>query len=227
MVFRKKSVVTAAISRVTSEELNTARPSRVEDAIKGKSGREFKSTQSSGHPGAESKVRIRGIGTVNNSDPLYIVDGMPVDGGINYLNPVDIQSVEVLKDAASAAIYGARAANGVILITTKSGEGAIGAAAGRPLINYDFNYGWQNPWKKKSVLNAREYMIIMNEAQINDGNLPRYSFDQISNQIKGTDWQEETFNYNAPVQTHQLSMSGNSEKYLIFFLWDISVKMVL
>ncbi len=83
---QKKSVVTAAISRVTSEELNTARPSRVEDALKGKvSGVQI--TQSSGHPGAESKVRIRGIGTVNNSDPLYIVDGMPVDGGINYLNP--------------------------------------------------------------------------------------------------------------------------------------------
>ncbi len=212
---QKKSVVTAAISRVTSEELNTARPSRVEDALKGKvSGVQI--TQSSGHPGAESKVRIRGIGTVNNSDPLYIVDGMPVDGGINYLNPVDIQSVEVLKDAASAAIYGARAANGVILITTKSGEGAIGAAAGRPLINYDFNYGWQNPWKKKSVLNAREYMIIMNEAQINDGNLPRYSFDQISNQIKSTDWQDETFNYDAPVQSHQLSISGNSEKISYF-----------
>lgn len=70
-------------------------------------------TQSSGQPGADSKVRIRGVGTVNNSEPLYIVDGMPVDGGINYLNPTDIQSVEILKDAASAAIYGARAITGL------------------------------------------------------------------------------------------------------------------
>jgi len=211
---QKKSVVTAAISRVTAEELDVPRPSRIEDVLKGKvSGVQI--TQSSGHPGAESKVRIRGIGTVNNSDPLYIVDGMPVDGGINYLNPVDIQSVEVLKDAASAAIYGARAANGVILITTKTGEGVV-KGIGKPVINYDFNYGWQNPWKKKSVLNAKEYMVIMNEAQINDGNLPRYTKDQIAMTGKGTDWQEETFSYNAPVQTHQLSMSGNSEKISYF-----------
>ena len=193
------------------------RPSRIEDVLKGKvSGVQI--TQSSGQPGAESKVRIRGIGTVNNSDPLYIVDGMPVDGGINYLNPVDIQSVEVLKDAASAAIYGARAANGVILITTKSGEGVL-KGTGKTLINYDFNFGWQNPWKKKSVLNALEYMVIMNEAQINDGDFPRYSKDQIANAGKGTDWQDETFNYDAPVQSHQLSVSGNSEKisyYLSF-----------
>ena len=122
---QKKSVVTAAISRVTAEELNVAKPSRVEDALKGKvSGVQI--TQSSGQPGSDSKVRIRGIGTVNNSDPLYIVDGMPVDGGIGYLNPVDIQSVEILKDAASAAIYGARAANGVVLVTTKTGDGGTG-----------------------------------------------------------------------------------------------------
>ncbi len=197
---QKKSVVTAAISKVTSEELNSVKPSRVEDVLKGKiSGVQI--TQSSGQPGADSKVRIRGIGTVNNSDPLYIVDGMPVDGGINYLNPVDIQSVEILKDAASAAIYGARAANGVILVTTKTGEGVL-KGAGKSIINYDFNYGWQNPWKKKSVLNATEYMVIMNEAQVNDGNLPRYTASQIQSAGKGTDWQDETFNYDAPVQSH-------------------------
>ena len=129
---QKKSVVTASISRVTAEQLNTTRPSRVEDALKGKvSGVQI--TQSSGQPGSDSKVRIRGIGTVNNSEPLYIVDGMPVDGGINYLNPTDIASVEVLKDAASAAIYGARAANGVILVTTKGGT------EGRTTVSYDFS----------------------------------------------------------------------------------------
>ncbi|MEL7588588.1 MAG: TonB-dependent receptor [Prolixibacteraceae bacterium] len=207
---QKKSVVTAAISRVTAEQLNTTKPSRVEDALKGKvSGVQI--TQSSGQPGSDSKVRIRGIGTVNNSDPLYIVDGMPVDGGINYLNPVDIQSVEILKDAASAAIYGARAANGVILVTTRSGK------QGKAIINYDVNYGWQNPWKKKSVLNAQEYMVIMNEAQINDGNAPRYTqADMEAFQGEGTDWQDETFYYDAPVQTHQVSVSGGNEKAQYF-----------
>lgn len=206
---QRKSVVTAAISRVTADELNTNRPSRVEDALKGKvSGVQI--TQSSGQPGTDSKVRIRGIGTVNNSEPLYIVDGMPVDGGINYLNPIDIQSVEILKDAASAAIYGARAANGVVLITTKSGS------TGKTTVSYDFSYGWQNPWKEKSVLNAREYMVIMNEAQINDGNAPAYSADQIANAGAGTDWQKETFNYNAPVENHQVSINGGSDKLQYF-----------
>jgi TonB-linked SusC/RagA family outer membrane protein len=201
---QKKSVVTAAISRVTADELNNAKPSRVEDALKGKvSGVQI--TQSSGQPGADSKVRIRGIGTVNNSDPLYIVDGMAVDGGISYLNPVDIQSVEVLKDAASAAIYGARAANGVILITTKSGS------KGKASINYDVTHGWQNPWKKKSMLDATEYMVLMNEARINDGNAPLYSREQVSGGGSGTDWQEETFNFNAPVTNHQVSVNGGGD----------------
>ena len=206
---QRKSVVTAAISRVTAEELNVTRPSRVEDALKGKvSGVQI--TQSSGQPGSDSKVRIRGIGTVNNSDPLYIVDGMEVGGGISYLNPVDIESVEILKDAASAAIYGARAANGVILVTTKKGT------RGRATVNYDVSYGWQNPWKKREILNAQEYMVIMNEVQINDGNLPRYSQEKIAGAGRGTDWQDETFYYNAPVQNHQVSVSGGSDDLLYF-----------
>ncbi len=207
---QKKSVVTAAISRVTAEDLNNTTPSRIEDALKGKvSGVQI--TQSSGQPGADSKVRIRGVGTVNNSEPLYIVDGMPVDGGINYLNPTDIQSVEILKDAASAAIYGARAANGVILVTTKSG------VSGKTNITYDFTYGLQNPWKKRSVLNATEYMTLMNEVAVNDGNAPKYLPEQIASAGKGTDWQDDTFNYDAPVQSHQVSVNGGSDK-IVYFL---------
>ncbi|WP_010663702.1 SusC/RagA family TonB-linked outer membrane protein [Marinilabilia salmonicolor] len=206
---QKKSVVTAAISSVSSEDLESSKPSRIEDVLKGKvSGVQI--TQSSGQPGSDSKVRIRGVGTINNSDPLYIVDGMAVGGGINYLNPTDIESVEVLKDAASAAVYGARAANGVILVTTKSGK------AGDAKINYDFSYGWQNPWKKKSVLNAKEYMVIMNESLLNDGNAPRYSQDEIANAGEGTDWQDETFYYDAPVQNHQVSISGGNDKSTYF-----------
>jgi len=213
---QRKSVVTAAISKVSAEELNVTRPARVEDALKGKvSGVQI--TQSSGQPGSDSKVRIRGIGTINNSEPLYIVDGMEVGGGINYLNPVDIASVEILKDAASAAIYGSRAANGVILVTTKKGD------KGKATVNYDVSYGWQNPWKKKEILDAREYMVIMNEAQINDGNLPRYNNEQVMGAGKGTDWQDETFYYNAPVQNHQVSVSGGTDKgnyFLSFGYFD-------
>jgi TonB-linked SusC/RagA family outer membrane protein len=209
---QKKSVVTAAISRVSSDDLELVTPTRIENVLKGKvSGVQI--IQSSGQPGADSKVRIRGIGTItdngNASKPLYIIDGMAVDGGLNYLNPVDIESIEVLKDAASAAIYGTRGANGVILITTKQGS------AGKATVNYDFSYGWQNPWKKKAVLDAREYMTLMNEREINDNGAPRYSAEQIAN-AKTTDWQDETFNYNAPVANHQVSLTGGNEKAKYF-----------
>ena len=206
---QKKSVVTAAISRVSAEDLSKTTPSRIEDALKGKiSGVQI--TQSSGQPGSDSKVRIRGIGTVNNSEPLYIVDGMAVDGGINYLNPADIQSVEILKDAASAAVYGTRGANGVVLVTTKMG------LKGKMAINYNVTYGMQNPWKKRSVLDATQYMTLMNEASINDGNAPKYTNAQISSAGKGTDWQDATFNYDAPVVSHQISASGGTDKATYF-----------
>ena len=206
---QKKSVVTASISKVDGDQLNTVKASTINDALKGKvSGVQI--TQASGQPGSGSQIKIRGIGTVNNSDPLYIVDGMPVDGGIDYLNPTDIQSVEILKDAASAAIYGARAANGVVLVTTKNGT------KGKATITYNGSYGWQNPWRKKEVLNAKEYMTIMNEMDVNDGIVPRYTLAQVAAAGKGTDWQDETFNYNAPVQQHQLSVSGGTDKATYF-----------
>ena len=206
---QKKSVVTASISKVDGDALNTVRASTINDAIKGKvSGVQI--TQASGQPGSGSQIKIRGIGSVNNSDPLYIVDGMPVDGGIDYLNPNDIKSVEILKDAASAAIYGARAANGVVLVTTKNGE------KGQASITYNGSYGWQNPWRKKEVLNATEYMVIMNEARINDGGAPLYSAAEIAAAGKGTDWQDEVFNYNAPITQHQLSVSGGTDKATYF-----------
>lgn len=110
--------MTASIAKVGSDELSQTAPVRVDNALKGLAAGVQVSTQN-GQPGSGSKIRIRGTGTINNSDPLYIVDGMPVGGGIDNINPSDIASIEVLKDAASAAVYGARAANGVVLVTTK------------------------------------------------------------------------------------------------------------
>ena len=118
---QKKSVVTASIAKVSADDLNGTAPVRMDNALKGLAAG-VNVTSSSGQPGAASRIRIRGVGTVNNSDPLYIVDGMPIEGGFDYINPSDIESIEVLKDAASGAIYGARAANGVILVTTKKGR---------------------------------------------------------------------------------------------------------
>lgn len=125
---QKKSVVTASIAKVSSDDLSKVAPIRVDAALKGLAAG-VNVTANSGQPGESSRIRIRGTGTINNSDPLYIVDGMPIEGGIDYLNPSDIESIEVLKDAASGAVYGARAANGVILVTTKKGsKGAVRVA---------------------------------------------------------------------------------------------------
>lgn len=199
---QKKSVVTAAISKVSDQDLELTAPLRMDNALKGLASG-VTVTSSSGQPGAGSRVRIRGIGTINNSDPLYIVDGMPIEGGLDYLNPNDIASIEVLKDAASGAVYGARAANGVILVTTKQGSGPT-------KVSYDFSYGWQNAAKKRNVLNATEYAMMMNEGAVNSGVAP--AFADPASYGKGTDWQDEVFNDNAPMMNHQVSVSGASEK---------------
>jgi len=202
---QKKSLVSGAISKTTEADLKRTMPTRIEDVLKGQvSG--LVSIVNSGQPGEGSTIRIRGTGTVANSSPLYIVDGVQIDGSISYLNPGDIASVEILKDAASAAIYGTRGANGVILITTKTGE------KGKARINYDFNYGWQNPWRQVSVLNAQEYMTLMNEMFVQDGNTgSMFTADQIKN-AQTTDWQKELLNKNAPIVNHNVNISGGSDK---------------
>lgn len=200
---QKKSVVTASIAKVSADDLAGTAPVRVDNALKGLASG-VTVTSASGQPGAASQVRIRGIGTINDSNPLYIVDGMPIEGGIDYLNPSDIQSIEVLKDAASGAIYGTRAANGVILVTTKGGE------KGKVRVNYNFSYGWQNPWKHRDVLNATEYAVMMNEGLVNAGQAPIYN-DPYS-YGKGTDWQDEVFNDNAGVTSHEVNLSGASDR---------------
>ena len=200
---QKKSVVTASIAKVSADDLLTAAPVRVDNALKGLAAG-VQVTASNGQPGSAAQIRVRGVGTVNNSDPLYIVDGMPIGGGIDYLNPNDILSIEVLKDAASGAVYGARAANGVVLVTTKNGS------QGKVKVNYDFSYGIQNPWKHRKMLNATQYAIMMNEANIEAGNGIKYADPYAYGE--GTDWQDAIFNSDAPVQQHQLSVSGGTDK---------------
>ena len=204
---QKKSVVTAAISGINADEIQQTSV-RVDNALKGMTSG-VTVTAASGQPGEGSQIRIRGVGTINNSNPLYVIDGMPVEGGIDYLNPSDIQSIEVLKDAASGAVYGARAANGVILVTTKKGK------KGAPQVNYNFSYGLQNPWKLRDVLSAEEYAVMINEGLINSGQAPLY--DNPAQYGKGTDWQEEVININAPVSDHELSVSGATDKINYFF----------
>ena len=220
---QKKSVVTAAIAKVSSDDLEGKTPVRVDNALKGLAAG-VNVTSSSGQPGASPRVRVRGTGTINNSDPLYIVDGMPIEGGIDFVNPSDIESIEVLKDAASGAIYGARAANGVVLVTTKKGK------MGKASINYNFSQGWQTAWRRREVTGATDYAIMQNELRLNGGQAPLYAdpynlMDTNGNPITGfgTDWQDLVFNDNAPVQNHEVSVSGASDKlnyYLSLGFYD-------
>jgi len=203
---QKKSVVTASIAKVSSEDLAGKAPVRVDNALKGLAAG-VTVTSASGAPGDGSQIRVRGVGTINNSDPLYIVDGMPCETGIANINPSDIESIEVLKDAASGAIYGARAANGVILVTTKSGK------KGKVNVNYNASFGWQTKWRKRDVLNAYEYGVLMNEGYINSGQKPRYSNEDLERfKTNSTDWQDALFNNGAPVVNHEVSVSGATDK---------------
>jgi TonB-dependent starch-binding outer membrane protein SusC len=201
---QKRSAVTGSVSSVRAKDLESMPVSRIEQSLQGRiSGVTI--AQSSGAPGASSTVRIRGITSINNSNPLYIVDGVPIDiGGIDFLNQYDIESIEVLKDAASAAIYGTRAAGGVILITTKKGK------AGTLHIGYNGYYGVQSPEKKLDLLNAEQYATLRNEASLNAGG--PIIFANPAALGKGTDWQEQIFNNSAAVQDHEINISGGNDK---------------
>ncbi|MER2996960.1 SusC/RagA family TonB-linked outer membrane protein [Pontibacter populi] len=200
---QRRSELTGAISSVKPEEITATPVLRIEQALQGRvTGVQVANV--SGQPGDAPSVRIRGIGTSGSAAPLYIVDGFPV-GGIDYLNPNDIESMEVLKDAASAAIYGARAANGVVLIKTKSGS-----KDGKMSVTYEGYVGIQNPWKKLDLLDSREYAIMMNEGAANAGVTPLFS--DVNQFTTTTDWQDALFGKNEKIMNHQIAVSGGSDK---------------
>ena len=173
-------------------------------------------TQTDGTPGAGFNINIRGVGTLTgDASPLYIVDGFQVDN-IDYLSNSDIESIEVLKDASSAAIYGARAANGVVMVSTKSGK------VGRPVINYNGSASYRKISKMLDVLSPYEFVKLQGEIKTeyansyyksgNDDNGIPYLYQSAEDYIgmKGVDWQEETFNPTWS-QDHNLSISGGSD----------------
>ncbi|MFA6812484.1 MAG: TonB-dependent receptor [Bacteroidaceae bacterium] len=208
---QKKKLLTGATVQVNGDEmekLNTVNPlGALQSKTPGVS-----IVQNSGMPGAGYKVTVRGLGTTGDFAPLYIIDGV-TNGDINSLNPSDIESVDVLKDAASAAIYGSRAANGVILITTKQGH------SGKAQLTYDGYVGVQNVYRMPDLLNAKEYAMIMNEGRMEDGLTP-YDFsslvpnwDKIEDGTwKGTNWMEEIRNKNAIIQNHAINISGGNDR---------------
>jgi TonB-linked SusC/RagA family outer membrane protein len=202
---QKKSVVTGAISSVKAKDLEKVPNGRIEQALQGRvSGVTI--AASSGQPGAASTIRVRGITTFGDggNNPLWVVDGVVVDaGGIGFLNQSDIESMEVLKDAASAAIYGTRAATGVILVTTKKGK------SGKISVNYNGFTGISSPEKTLDLLNATQYGALLNEKSVAAGG--PVIFSNLSALGKGTDWQKEIFNTGAFRYSHELSISGGSD----------------
>jgi TonB-linked SusC/RagA family outer membrane protein len=201
---QKKSVVTGAITSVKASDLEDQPVYRVEDALQGRTTG-VTVIASSGQPGAAPTVRVRGTTSINVSDPLYVVDGVPLDnGGFDYLNASDIESVEVLKDAATAAIYGARAASGVILVTTKHGK------SGSLRVSYNGYYGSQAPARTLDLLNATQYATLRNESSVAGG--AGIVFPDPASLGKGTDWQAQIFDKNASENSHELSLSGGTEK---------------
>ncbi|MDP5171324.1 MAG: SusC/RagA family TonB-linked outer membrane protein, partial [Bacteroidia bacterium] len=201
---QKRSQITGAVSSISADEIMENKVLRVEQALQGRAAG-VQVTQNSGSPGSALTVRIRGIGTINNSDPLYLVDGVIVNG-LDFLNPNDIESISVLKDAASTAIYGTQGANGVVLITTKNGSFSKKAE-----VSYAGYVGQQSPWKLLNLLNAEEYAIMQNEARIAAGIAIRPEFADPSSLGEGTDWQNAVFT-TAPISSHQVSVNGGSDR---------------
>ncbi|WP_343592796.1 TonB-dependent receptor [Flavobacterium sp.] len=204
---QKKKVNTAATSLVSGKDIQQVASLDVTNALQGQASG-VSVTSSSGQPGANMVVNIRGAGTAGNSDPLYVVDGVVVDNGIGYLDPSIIERVDVLKDASAASIYGARAANGVILVTTKKGKD------GKMNVSFSSYTGFQQIAKKLDLMNTQEYTTIINEARVNSGYSPLYTKAQIAT-FPNHDWQNDLFNEGAMKQNHSLLITGGDQKSTI------------
>lgn len=203
----RKSNITGAISTVDARELSKLPVVGIDRALAGKvSG--VRVNQATGAPGDDVSIRIRGVGTIGNNDPLYVIDGIPTKGALNVISPSDIESIAILKDASSAAIYGSRSANGVVVITTKKG------VSGKQTVNYNGYYGLQQHGKLTPMVNTADYINIYNEAAVADNR------DIITPEIAATfddvNHMESIFR-TAPIQSHQLSISDGNKKsqYLI------------
>lgn len=196
-----KRKVTGAVSNVTAESIEELEPLNAANALQGTSAG-INVLQNSGAPGAESSIRIRGVSSNGSNTPLLVVDGFIYEGGLNSLNPQDIESITVLKDA-QAAIYGTLGANGVILIESKKGKRNQATQ-----VNYSTFIGMQETTRKLPLLNANEYVLMLNESYANAGQtLP---FPNISNIENDTDWQDEVFE-TSQIVTHNLSIRGGGE----------------
>lgn len=209
---QKKKLVTGATVQVKGDEIAKLNTTNALGAM-ASSTPGVQITQSSSQPGSGYKVYIRGIGTTGDAAPLYVIDGV-AGGNLDAINPADIESIDVLKDAASAAIYGARAANGVILVTTRQGK------EGKVEITYNGSIGWSNSYKRPQLLNAQQYMAIMDEYSLNTAGAPMVWSDYVPADIlqkaqngwEGEDWWDVFMNKNAKQENHSITLTGGSDK---------------
>ena len=209
---QKKKLVTGATVQVKGEDIAKLNTTNALEAMQS-STPGVQITQSSTQPGKGYKVYIRGIGTTGNSAPLYVIDGV-AGGSLDDINPADIETIDVLKDAASAAIYGARAANGVILVTTKQGK------AGKVEVTYNGAIGWSNAYKRPQLLNASQFMTIIDEYTFNtsgqkmdwSGFVPQDILTKVNSGWTGTDWWGVFNNKNAVQQNHSVTLTGGTDR---------------
>ena len=207
----KKKLVTGATVQVKGDDIAKLNTTNALEAMQS-STPGVQITSASSQPGKGYKVYIRGMGTIGDSQPLYVIDGV-AGGNLDGINPNDIESIDVLKDAASAAIYGSRAANGVILVTTKQGK------VGKVEITYNGAFGWSNAYKRPQLLNAKQFLTIMDEYGFNTSGkkvnfadyMPQYILDKVASGWEGTDWWKEFENKNALQQNHSITLTGGSE----------------
>jgi len=199
----KKKDLTGAISTVSNEDINSLPVASLSDALQGRAA--GLQVISSGVPGTDATFRIRGIGTINDNNPLFVIDGFPTSSGLNQINMNDIETIQVLKDASAAAIYGSRGANGVVIITTKRGS------SGHNRIDFNYNYGVQNATSIVDVLDASEFAALHNEMMQNTGLETNPAYSNPDSLTENTDWLGEYFN---PATMNNVSLSysgGNNE----------------
>src|SRR5690554_2026781 len=198
---QRKELVTGAFTSLDAEKITESNPTRIEEALQG-SAAGVQVTANSGSPGAALNIRIRGITTNNDNSPLVIVDGVNIGSDLSIIDPNDIQTMDIIKDA-SAAIYGVQGANGVILITTKTGK-----KDRKTQFSYNSYYALQEADNRIDLMNNLEYALFINETEAVDGNLIPYP--NLSNLSTNTDWQDQLFG-RAPMTSHSLSAVGGSE----------------
>jgi len=201
---QRKKDLTGSVATIKSSDINSLPVPSISDAMQGRAA--GVQVISSGVPGSDASFRIRGVGTINNSDPLVVIDGFPIDGGLNQLNMNDVESVQVLKDASATAIYGARGANGVVIITTKHGN-----STGKSQLNFNYSYGIQNPTNKIKMLNASQFASLHNDMMANAGLTKNPEFADPASLGVGTDWLDAIFQ-TAAMQNYSLNYSGGNEK---------------